>query len=161
MDFAACAWTMALHMSLATATAFRSHRYGYIREFMPLTARTIRDYPCKPFKDGVYIDKDGYLNVDDFGTSINLMMQCGMRFRGGRLIEGDFETCLKVLRCDLDSGRLDCPKRRKNGTRAAQATTHAVTNKVSRFATLHPVDLIGANPPLPPAVPVVRGQLSC
>jgi hypothetical protein len=33
-------------------------------------------------------------------------MQCGMQFRGGRLIEGDFETCLKVLRADLDAGEL-------------------------------------------------------
>lgn len=80
--------------------------YGYIRELMPLVARTVRDYPCKPFKDDIYIDNDGYLNVDDFGTSINLMMQCGMQFRGGRLIEGDFETCLKVLRADLDAGEL-------------------------------------------------------
>ncbi|MCE2486667.1 MAG: hypothetical protein J4F42_14220 [Desulfurellaceae bacterium] len=44
--------------------------------------------------------------TDDFGTSINLMMQCGMLDSGGRLVEGDFEACLQAIREDIDSGRL-------------------------------------------------------
>lgn len=34
-----------------------------------------------------------------------VMMQCGMRFRNGKLVEGDFEACLQMLRDDLNSGR--------------------------------------------------------
>ena len=56
--------------------------------------------------DGRKIDQDGFLLVDDFGTSINLMMQCGMFDSGGRLVEGDFETCLQAVRHDLDNGTL-------------------------------------------------------
>ncbi len=56
--------------------------------------------------DGQQVDEDGFLLVDDFGTSINLMLQCGMLDSGGRLVEGDFEGCLKAIRQDLDSGQL-------------------------------------------------------
>ena len=80
--------------------------YGYIGELTSQVERTIRDYPCTPFDDKVHVDREGYLVTDDFGTSINLMMQCAMIASGGRLVQGDFEDCLKALREDLDSGRL-------------------------------------------------------
>jgi hypothetical protein len=51
------------------------------------------------------IDREGYL-VRRFGTSINLMMQCGMLHSKGRLIEGDFEACIATIRRDLDTGHL-------------------------------------------------------
>lgn len=91
---------------LGYGNALKKPSYGYIRKLDTLVERTIRDYPCRPFKDGIYIDQDGYLVVDDFGTSINLMIQCGMMFRNGKLVEGGFETCLKVLRADVDTGKL-------------------------------------------------------
>ena len=53
-----------------------------------------------------YVDCQGYSLVDDFGTFINLMMQCGMTEYGGRLVHGFFEDCLKAIREDLDSGIL-------------------------------------------------------
>ena len=56
--------------------------------------------------DGEYVDSHGFIVGDDFGTSINLMMQYGMRASGGRLIEGDFESCLKLIRKDIDTGAL-------------------------------------------------------
>lgn len=81
--------------------------YGYINKMELLTDRTIRDYPTKlNSSTGIYTDKDGYAVTDAFGTSINLMMQCGMSDNRGRLIEGDFEACLKTIRGDLDSDRL-------------------------------------------------------
>ena len=91
---------------LGYGNALNKPSYGYLRELTPLVRRTIRDYPCRPYKDGVDIDREGYLVADAFGTSINLMMQCGMLFRHGALVEGDFEACLKAIRADLDSGRL-------------------------------------------------------
>jgi nucleoside 2-deoxyribosyltransferase len=95
---------------LGYGNALGKPSYGYIRELMPLSKRTVRDYPCqKPGEGNVSpfeIDKDGYLVTDDHGTSINLMMQCGMLHQNGRLIEGDFGACLVALRADLDSGKL-------------------------------------------------------
>jgi nucleoside 2-deoxyribosyltransferase len=82
--------------------------YGYIKEMIDLVKRIIRDYPTTPWPTdpSIHIDKDGYLVTDVFGTSINLMMQCGMTESSGRLVEGDFEACLKAIRGDLDSGKL-------------------------------------------------------
>ena len=80
--------------------------YGYIAELTSQVDRTVRDYPCTPQAGGPHIDREGYLVTDDFGTSINLMMQCAMIASGGRLVEGDFEACLKALRSDLDTGKL-------------------------------------------------------
>ena len=59
--------------------------------------------------DGVPVDQDGYLVVDDFGTAINLMLECGMLLGGGRLVAGSFEDCLRAMRTDLDTGKLSLP----------------------------------------------------
>ncbi len=80
--------------------------YGYIDALNTVSERTRTQYPCRQLADGRTIDQDGYLVTDDFGTSVNLMMQCGMIETGGRLIEGDFEACLQAMREDMDSGRL-------------------------------------------------------
>jgi len=91
---------------LGYGNALKKPSYGYIRELTPLFKRTARDYPCKPYKDGIDIDKDGYLVSEVFGNAINLMMQGGMMFLKGSLVEGDFEKCLQAVRADLDSGKL-------------------------------------------------------
>ena len=80
--------------------------YGYIASLNSLAERTRSQYPCRQLADGTTIDQDGYLVTDDFGTSINLMMQCGMLDTGGRLVEGAFEACLQAIREDMESGRL-------------------------------------------------------
>ncbi len=79
--------------------------YGYISKFTNLGERTAADYVCVKHESGMYIDKEGYL-TDDFPTAINLMMEGGMELSGGRLVEGDFETCLIAIRQDIDSGKL-------------------------------------------------------
>ena len=81
--------------------------YGYIETLNSVSERTRNQYPCQQLADGQTIDQEGYLVTEDFGTSINLMMQCGMLDTGGRLVEGDFEACLKAIREDLDSGTLN------------------------------------------------------
>jgi nucleoside 2-deoxyribosyltransferase len=91
---------------LGFANALGKPSYGYIAEVMSQVARTIRDYPTAPHESGLHADREGYLVTDDFGTSINLMMECGMLDGGGRLVEGGFEDCLRAVREDLDAGRL-------------------------------------------------------
>ena len=95
---------------LGYANALGKPTYGYIDRLLP--AHELAQTKCAftTLPDGHLADADGYLLVDDFGTSINLMMQCGMTETGGRLIEGDFEACLRALRRDLDDGALRLPR---------------------------------------------------
>jgi nucleoside 2-deoxyribosyltransferase len=83
--------------------------YGYIAAALPAVQNVPKRYPCTVPDDGVPVDQDGYLVLDDFGTSINLMLECGMLLGGGRLVEGSFEDCLRAVRTDLDTGRLSLP----------------------------------------------------
>lgn len=80
--------------------------YGYIEILDSVSERTRTLYPCRQLGDGKTVDQEGYLVTEDFGTSINLMMQCGMIENGGWLVEGDFEVCLQAIREDLDNGTL-------------------------------------------------------
>ena len=80
--------------------------YGYIETLDSVSVRTREQYPCQQLADGKTIDQEGYLVTEDFGTSINLMMQCGMIENSGRLVEGDFEVCLRAIRRDLDNAVL-------------------------------------------------------
>ena len=92
---------------LGFGNALGKASYGYISSKIPLDERTIRDYSSRlNAVTGTHIDREGYAITDAFGTSINLMMQCGCMAHGGRLIEGDFEDCLVAIRHDLDSGTL-------------------------------------------------------
>jgi nucleoside 2-deoxyribosyltransferase len=96
---------------LGFGNALGKPSYGYIQEAIPAVQNITKRYPHTLRGDGTPIDRDGYLVVDDFGTSINLMMEGGMLFSGGRLIEGSFEDCLREIRDDLDSGKLRLPLR--------------------------------------------------
>ena len=83
--------------------------YGYIETALPTVQNVLKRYPCTIQTDGIPMDQDGYLVIDDFGTAINLMLECGMLLGGGRLVEGSFEDCLRALRTDLDTGKLSLP----------------------------------------------------
>jgi nucleoside 2-deoxyribosyltransferase len=83
--------------------------YGYIDTALPAVQNVLKRYPCTILANGVPVDQDGYLVVDDFGTAINLMLECGMLLGGGRLVEGSFEDCLRAMRTDLDTGQLSLP----------------------------------------------------
>lgn len=91
---------------LGYGNALGKPTYGYIERLLPEQELLQERCVFTTLPDGRKVDQDGFLLVDDFGTSINLMMQCGMLDSGGRLVEGDFETCLKAIRHDLDSGTL-------------------------------------------------------
>ena len=91
---------------LGYANALGKPAYGYVHRLIPAIEFAQTRCVFTKQEDGRLIDEDGYVLVDDFGTSINLMMQCGMLDTGGRLVEGDFEACLQAVRRDLDQGRL-------------------------------------------------------
>ncbi len=83
--------------------------YGYLAAAIPAVQNILKRYPYTMQADGTPIDQDGYLVVDDFGTAINLMLECGMLLGGGRLVEGSIEACLRAIRTDLDTGKLSLP----------------------------------------------------
>ena len=92
---------------LGYGNALSKPSYGYIGDPDTYIERVTKRYPCRIHKGSkIYMDKDDYLLVDDFGTKINLMMECGMVANGGRLVVGSFEGCLKAIRYDLDFGVL-------------------------------------------------------
>ena len=91
---------------LGYGNALGKPTYGYIERLLPEQELLQERCVFTTLPDGRKVDQDGFLLVDDFGTSINLMMQCGMLDSGGRLVAGDFETCLKAIRHDLDHGTL-------------------------------------------------------
>ena len=92
---------------LGYGNALGKPSYGYIGKKIGYVNRITQNYPWRDVEKGVRADKDGYLLCDDFGTEINLMMQCGMVANGGRLVIGDFESCLRAIRYDLDSKILE------------------------------------------------------
>ncbi|MEK7090084.1 MAG: nucleoside 2-deoxyribosyltransferase, partial [Patescibacteria group bacterium] len=97
---------------LGYGNALSKPSYGYVSGAETYIERVTKRYPCHILKGaGTYADKDGYLLVDDFGTRINLMMQCGMVVNGGRLVIGGFECCLRTVRYDLDNGALKLRRR--------------------------------------------------
>lgn len=80
--------------------------YGYIAAALPEVQNVLERYPCTIQADGVPIDQDGYLVIGNFGSAINLMLECGILLSAGRLVEGSFEDCLRAMRTDLDTGKL-------------------------------------------------------
>ena len=47
--------------------------------------------------------------IENFGTALTLMLECGMLLSGGRLVEGSVEDCLRAIRVDLETGKLTLP----------------------------------------------------
>mgnify|MGYP001577228492 FL=1 len=88
---------------LGYGNALGKPSYGYVWEHSGYSAKVMQNYPWREVGKGQRADRNGYLLLDDFGTSINLMMQCGMAGSGGRLVVGDFEACLLAVRQDLDA----------------------------------------------------------
>ena len=80
--------------------------YGYIEIALPVVQNVPSRYPCTIQADGVPMDQDGYLVIENFGNALNLMLECGILLSGGCLVEGNFEDCLQAIRTDLDTGKL-------------------------------------------------------
>jgi len=92
---------------LGFGNALGKPSYGYIQNSRSYNQRMMdRELAFFHSSLGIYVDSQHYVLVNDFGTIINLMMQCGMTEYGGRLIVGSFEDCLKAIRDDLVNGAL-------------------------------------------------------
>ena len=92
---------------LGFGNALGKPSYGYVRSERSCKERMIdRDLAFLSPDMNLYVDSQHYLILDEFGSLINLMMQCGMTEHGGRLVIGSFEDCLKAIRNDLDDGIL-------------------------------------------------------
>jgi nucleoside 2-deoxyribosyltransferase len=79
------------------AKAFGKKIYGYIKKKSSLIELVQEKIPTIQHISGYRIDTDGYLLNEDFGNSINLMMEFAILESGGFLVEGDFESVLKQI----------------------------------------------------------------
>ena len=91
---------------LGYCNALGKPSYGYVDTLDSLSKNIVNYFVLEKNESDEYIDSHGYLVGDDFGTTINLMMQNGMTELNGSLVEGDFETCLQAIKDDLGSGKL-------------------------------------------------------
>ncbi len=71
--------------------------YGYTKIILPLPEIVKKNVGTVPHSTGFAIDKDGYLVNEDFGNSLNLMLEFSIEKSDGLLVEGEFEDCLKRL----------------------------------------------------------------
>ncbi|WP_411823553.1 nucleoside 2-deoxyribosyltransferase [Leptospira sp. 'Mane'] len=71
--------------------------WGYRDHLVPLHEITAKIISTKPHDAGYRIDQEGYLLNEDFGNSINLMLEFSILQSGGKLILGGFEEVLKEL----------------------------------------------------------------
>ncbi len=78
------------------AAARKKIIYGYITNRLTLPEIVATRIPLKEHT-GVPQDEDGYLVNEDFGNSINLMMEFSIEESGGQLIEGDVFQALDVM----------------------------------------------------------------
>lgn len=83
--------------------AFALHKkiYGFIDQKKDLVTRSLERIKTTKHSSGYFIDEQGYLLNEDFGNSINLMMQSSIEKSGGSLVQGDFQTCLEKVRSDV------------------------------------------------------------
>ncbi|TGM57051.1 nucleoside 2-deoxyribosyltransferase [Leptospira adleri] len=78
------------------AFALGKNIYGYAKSLPPLPEIVKGSISTFPHSSGYEMDKDGYLLNEDFGNSLNLMLQYAIENRGV-LVEGEFEDVLKEI----------------------------------------------------------------
>jgi nucleoside 2-deoxyribosyltransferase len=71
--------------------------YGYINKKSPLPELVQRKIKTYKHASGFLIDEDGYLLNENFGNSINLMLEFAIVKSNGVLVEGNFEEAIKFI----------------------------------------------------------------
>jgi len=71
--------------------------YGYAASTEALPRIVQSRIPTRSHASGHPIDADGYLVNEDFGNSLNLMLEFAIEASGGKLIRGDLEQCLLAI----------------------------------------------------------------
>lgn len=72
--------------------------FGYLNDSRSLPEIVKSKIPTNPHVSGYAIDEDGFLLNEDFGNSINLMLEFSIIGSGGRLVLGNLETVIKLLK---------------------------------------------------------------
>ncbi len=72
--------------------------YGYVASKEALPAIVQSRVATHPHASGHPIDSDGYLVNEDFGNTLNLMLEFSIEASGGKLVQGDLERCLAEMR---------------------------------------------------------------
>ncbi|MDX1960688.1 MAG: nucleoside 2-deoxyribosyltransferase [Leptospiraceae bacterium] len=72
--------------------------YGYVNEKMELPKVVEKKIKTFSHQSGFLIDEDGYLVNENFGNTINLMLEFAILESGGELIEGDFHKAISILK---------------------------------------------------------------
>ncbi|MBM9590603.1 nucleoside 2-deoxyribosyltransferase [Leptospira sp. 201903075] len=72
--------------------------FGYLNDKRSLPEIVRSKIPTKPHVSGYAIDEDGYLLNEDFGNSINLMLEFSILESGGSLVLGNLKTVLELLK---------------------------------------------------------------
>ncbi len=71
--------------------------WGYCGRVEPLPVIVLSRIAATPHASGHPIDAEGYLVNEDFGNTLNLMLEFSLEGSGGRLIEGGLEACLAAI----------------------------------------------------------------
>ncbi|HMV41596.1 MAG TPA: nucleoside 2-deoxyribosyltransferase [Leptospiraceae bacterium] len=79
------------------AKALGKKIFGYINKREPLPNLVEKVVPTVAHPSGYRMDSQGYLLNEDFGNSINLMLEFSILESGGELVEGSFEDALKRI----------------------------------------------------------------
>ncbi|EOQ94738.1 nucleoside 2-deoxyribosyltransferase [Leptospira wolbachii serovar Codice str. CDC] len=72
--------------------------FGYLNDKRILPEIVKSKIQTKPHASGYAIDNDGYLLNEDFGNSINLMLEFSILDSGGSLVLGNLEAVLQLLK---------------------------------------------------------------
>jgi nucleoside 2-deoxyribosyltransferase len=79
--------------------------YGYIQSRKILPELVQLKIPTSSHSSGYRVDNEGYLLNEDFGNSINLMLEFAIIESGGVLVEGEFEDAVRVVNEDFFTTR--------------------------------------------------------
>ncbi|MBK8399325.1 MAG: nucleoside 2-deoxyribosyltransferase [Leptospiraceae bacterium] len=79
------------------AKALEKKIFGYIDIRLPLPELVQKKIPTSSHASGYRVDNEGYLLNEDFGNSINLMLEFAILESGGQLIEGKFEDVIRTI----------------------------------------------------------------
>ena len=79
------------------ASAMGKVIYGYIDRRIPLPQIVAQNIELRSHPSGYPQDAGGYLVNEDFGNSINLMLEFAIEESGGILVEGTEEDALKLM----------------------------------------------------------------
>jgi nucleoside 2-deoxyribosyltransferase len=71
--------------------------YGFIDSKKILPEIVASKIPTTPHESGYRIDSEGYLLNEDFGNSINLMLEFAIKQSGGSLVEGNFLDTIRMI----------------------------------------------------------------